>query len=156
MSDLMSSCWNMARESNARSRSRTGTERGPRPLIGTLSARERGMLSPVKRLARHARLVLLGIAIAGCGSPPELDEQLDTLASWTAMVQLATAEHRAHAIPTRYAIQLDDAARKALEETRHTVGAAARSAAAAADDRVIAAVDSLQDAIDQLAAETRW
>jgi hypothetical protein len=110
------------------------------------------MLPSLERLAPHARLAALAIAIAGCGSPPELDKQLDTLASWTATLQLAATEHRSHAITRSYATQLGDAARKALEETQRSIGAAAHSAADSG--RASAAVDSLKGAIDLLAEET--
>jgi hypothetical protein len=110
------------------------------------------MLRLARPPARPVRLILLGLVLAGCGSPPELDKQLDTLASWTATMQLAAAEHRSHAITATAAAQLDDAAHKALDEVQRSLGEAARSRADSG--RAIAAVDSLRDAMRQLEAET--
>ena len=38
---------------------------------------------------RAGALLALGLTAVGCGSPPPLDKQLETLSSWTATMQLA-------------------------------------------------------------------
>jgi hypothetical protein len=100
---------------------------------------------------RAATLTALGI-LAGCGSPPPLDKQLETLSSWTATMQLAREEHGSGAITTTYATQLRDGASSALDETKQTIGQAAHSKADSA--YAAAALDSLRTAIAQLNAET--
>jgi hypothetical protein len=101
---------------------------------------------------RAAALIALGILAAGCGSPPPLDKQLETLASWTATMQLAREEHGSGAITTTYATQLRDGATSALDETRATIGQAAHSKVDSA--YAAAALDSLRTAIAELNAET--
>ena len=97
--------------------------------------------------------LLIVAPCAGCGSGEELSKQLDTLASWTATAQLAVQEHRAGAITTIYATQLDAAATQALTETQQSL---ARTAHDANDSRRAgAALDSLERAIHLLHAETR-
>jgi hypothetical protein len=104
------------------------------------------------RTIRVGTLVALALTAAACGSPPKLDEQLETLSSWTATMQLAREEHGSGAITTTYATQLRDAASSALEETKQTIGQAAHSKvdSSYAD----AALDSLRTAIRMLNAET--
>jgi hypothetical protein len=101
---------------------------------------------------RAATLIALGVLAAGCGSPPPLDKQLETLSSWTATMQLAREEHGSGAITTTYATQLRDGASSALDETKQTIGQAAHSRADSAYAAV--ALDSLRTAIAQLNAET--
>jgi hypothetical protein len=101
---------------------------------------------------RAAALIALGILAAGCGSPPPLDKQLETLSSWTATMQLAREEHGSGAITTTYATQLRDGATSALDETRATIGQAAHSKVDSA--YAAAALDSLRTAIAELNAET--
>jgi hypothetical protein len=100
---------------------------------------------------RVGLLLVLGLS-ASCGSPPELDKQLETLSSWTATMQLAREEHGTGAITTTYATQLRDGALSALEETKRTIGPAAHSKVDSA--YAAAALDSLRTAIRQLGAET--
>ena len=111
------------------------------------------MLQPAS--SRTMRLCLafaaLGVAV-GCGSPPPLDKQLETLASWTATMQLAREEHGSGAITTTYATQLRDGARTALQQSEQAIGQAAHSKVDSS--YAAAALDSLRTAIRQLHAET--
>jgi hypothetical protein len=100
---------------------------------------------------RVGLLLVLGLS-ASCGSLPELDKQLETLSSWTATMHLAREEHGTGAITTTYATQLRDGALSALDETKRTIGPAARSKVDSA--YAAAALDSLRTAIRQLGAET--
>src|SRR4051794_37311081 len=101
----------------------------------------------------RAAALMLGVLAAGCGSPPELNKQLETLSSWTATMQLAREEHGSGAITTTYATQLlRDGASSALDEAKQTIGQAAHSRADSA--YAAAALDSLRTAIEQLNAET--
>jgi len=100
---------------------------------------------------RVGSLLIVGLSAASCGSPPELDKQLETLASWTAAMQLARAEHGAGAITTTYATQLRDGALSALEDTERTIGPSAHSRVDSA--YAATALDSLRTAIRQLGAE---
>jgi hypothetical protein len=102
--------------------------------------------------ARVSALLALGLTAVACGSPPELDKQLETLSSWTATMQLAREEHGSGAITTTYATQLRDGALSALEETKQTIGQAAHSKVDSA--YAATALDSLRTAIRQLDAET--
>jgi hypothetical protein len=102
--------------------------------------------------SRRAALALAGVAITGCGAPPRLDKQLETLSSWTATLELAKERHGAGAISTTYATQLADAARSSLGTTEPQIAQAVHSrvdSSYAAD-----ALDSLRGAIRQLDAET--
>lgn len=101
---------------------------------------------------RVGSLLALGLSTAACGSPPELDKQLETLSSWTATMRLAREEHGAGAITTTYATQLRDGALSTLEETKRTIGQAAHSRVDSA--YAAAALDSLRTAIRALGAET--
>jgi hypothetical protein len=101
---------------------------------------------------RVGSLLAFGLSAAACGSPPELDKQLETLSSWTATMQLAREEHGSGAITTTYATQLRDGALSALEETKRTIGPAAHSKVDSA--YAAAALDSLRTAIRALNAET--
>jgi hypothetical protein len=101
---------------------------------------------------RAATLTALGILAAGCGSPPPLDKQLETLSSWTATMQLAREEHGAGAITTTYVTQLRDGASSALDETKQTIAQVTHSKTDSA--YAAAALDSLRTAIRQLNAET--
>ena len=103
-------------------------------------------------VVRTGASLLLALIGAACGSPPKLDEQLETLSSWTATMQLAREEHGSGAITTTYATQLRDGARSALEETQQTIGQAAHSKVDSS--YAAAALDSLRTAIRQLNAET--
>ena len=96
--------------------------------------------------------LLLAAALTACGSPPELDKQLETLSSWTATMQLAREEHGSGAITTTYATQLRDGAQAALRQTQGTIGQAAHSKVDSS--YAAAALDSLRAAIRQLNAET--
>ena len=101
---------------------------------------------------RLASMLGLSLSATGCGKPPELDKQLETLESWTATMQLAKEEHGSGAITTTYATQLRDAARSALDETGRTIGQSAHSRVDSA--YAATALDSLRGAIRQLEAET--
>jgi hypothetical protein len=103
-------------------------------------------------ISRAAGSLALALTASACGSPPDLDKQLETLSSWTATMQLAREEHGAGAITTTYATQLRDGARSALEETQKTIGPAAHSKVDSS--YAAAALDSLRTAIRQLNAET--
>jgi hypothetical protein len=102
-------------------------------------------------VVRTGASLLLALIAAACGSPPKLDEQLETLSSWTASMQLAREEHGSGAITTTYAMQLRDGARSALEETQQTIGPAAHSKVDSS--YAAAALDSVRTAIRQLDAE---
>ena len=104
------------------------------------------------RTVRVGALVALALSADACGSPPKLDEQLETLSSWTATMQLAREEHGSGAITTTYATQLRDAASSALAETKQTIGQATHSKVDSA--YAAAALDSLRTAIRELNAET--
>jgi hypothetical protein len=106
---------------------------------------------PISAIRAGALLAVTLIAGA-CGSPPEMDKQLETLSSWTATMQLAREEHGAGAITTTYATQLRDAAKTALQQAQGTIGQAARSKVDSS--YAAAALDSLRIAIGQLNAET--
>jgi uncharacterized protein with beta-barrel porin domain len=101
---------------------------------------------------RTGAVLALGLIAGACGSPPELDKQLETLSSWTATMQLAREEHGSGAITTTYATQLRDAALTALQQTRETIGQAAHTKVDSS--YAAAALDSLRTAIRQLNAET--
>jgi hypothetical protein len=103
-------------------------------------------------LLRNAAPLAATLIAGGCGSPPNLDEQLETLASWTATMQLAREEHGSGAITTTYATQLRDGARTALQQSEQAIGQAAHSKVASS--YAAAALDSLRTAIRQLNAET--
>jgi hypothetical protein len=101
---------------------------------------------------RRATTAVLALACTGCGSAPKLDQQLQTLSSWTATLELATERHGAGAISTTYATQLADAARASLQTAEGQIGQAARSRV---DSSYAAnALDSLRGAIRRLDAET--
>lgn len=101
---------------------------------------------------RRVHLALVALLIgAGCGSPPPIDKQLTTLASWTATMQLAKERHGAGAITITYATQLRDRADEAFKQASTTIG---RSARTRTDSTYAAtALDSLRNAIRQLEAE---
>jgi hypothetical protein len=103
-------------------------------------------------LLRNAAPLAATLIAGGCGSPPNLDEQLETLASWTATMQLAREEHGSGAITTTYATQLRDGARTALQQSEQALGQAAHSKVDSS--YAAAALDSLRTAIRQLNAET--
>jgi hypothetical protein len=97
------------------------------------------------------RPFLVGSALAaGCGSPPDLQKQLETVRSWTATTTLAADERRVDAISGRYARGLADAARTARAEAAQSLAAARPSAADRA--RADVALDSLDRAIGRLVA----
>jgi hypothetical protein len=100
---------------------------------------------------RVGSLLVIGLWAAACGSPPELDKQLETLSSWTATMQLAREEHGSGAITTTYATQLRDGALSTLDETNRTIGQAAHTKVDSA--YAAAALDSLRTAIRELDAE---
>jgi hypothetical protein len=100
---------------------------------------------------RHTLLLLAGSAsafAAGCGSPPDLEKQLDTVRSWTATMRLAADERRAHATTAAYTAQLRDRATQALATASHDIDRAARSPADR--DRARTVVDSLDRAVHLL------
>ena len=103
------------------------------------------------RAIRAAALLAATLIAVACGSPPKLDEQLETLSSWTATMQLAREEHGSGAITTTYAAQLRDGARTALQQAGQTIGQAAHSRVDSS--YAAAALDSLRNAIRQLEAE---
>jgi hypothetical protein len=103
-------------------------------------------------LLRNAAPLAATLIAGGCGSPPKLDKQLETLASWTATMQLAREEHGSGAITTTYATQLRDGARTALQQSEQAIGQAAHSKVDSS--YAAAALDSLRTAIRQLNAET--
>jgi hypothetical protein len=109
------------------------------------------MLQPASSRALSARLALVAmVAAVGCGSPP-LDKQLESLASWTATIQLAKEQHGAGAITTTYATELRDQATQALEDETRTIGESAHTRVDSS--YAAAALDSLRGAIRQLDAE---
>ena len=98
-------------------------------------------------------IACIAALLVSCGSTEELSKQLDTLASWTATMQLAVAEHRAGAITTTYATQLGDDARQALDEARQSLPRSEHDSSDA--HRAGAALDSLEHAIGLLDIESR-
>ena len=100
---------------------------------------------------RSALLASGLLAAWACGSPSPLDKQLETMASWTATLQLAKERHGAGAIGATYASQLADAGREALAESNATIARAARTRSDSS--YAAAAIDSLRGAIRQLDAE---
>jgi hypothetical protein len=97
-------------------------------------------------------LLAFGLLVgSGCGSAHGLEEQLDTLASWTATLQLAKERHGAGAITSTYATQLADAGREALARSSGSIEREARSRVDSS--YAAAALDSLRGAIRQLDAE---
>ena len=110
------------------------------------------MLQPARWRACSARLPLVAVIVAvGCGSAPPLDKQLESLASWTATVQLAKEQHGAGAITTTYATELRDQAAQALDEKARTMGESTHTRVDSS--YAAAALDSLRGAIRQLEAE---
>jgi hypothetical protein len=110
------------------------------------------MLQPASLRARAARLALVAVVVAvGCGSPPPLDKQLESLAAWTATIQLAKEQHGAGAITATYATELRDQAAQALEEETRTIGESTQTRVDSS--YAAAALDSLRGAIGQLEAE---
>lgn len=87
----------------------------------------------------------------GCGSPPPLDKQLETLSSWTATMQLAKERHGAGDITITYATQLRDRADEAFQQASTTIGQSAHTQTDSA--YAASALDSLRTAIRQLEAE---
>jgi hypothetical protein len=86
-----------------------------------------------------------------CGGPPDFEKELDTLHSWTASVQLAVDQRRAHATTATYAARLREKAERTLVTQRRTLAAAARSVVDR--ERARSAADSLEGAIRRLNAE---
>jgi hypothetical protein len=110
------------------------------------------MLQPAS--ARTNRLSLTFAALltgVGCGAPPPIDKQLETLASWTATMQLAKERHGAGAITITYATQLRDRADEAFQQASTTIGQSAHTRTDSA--YAAAALDSLRTAIRQLESE---
>lgn len=101
---------------------------------------------------RIGALPALTLIAVGCGSPPELDKQLETLSSWTATMQLAREEHGSGAITTTFATQLRDGAETALQQATQTIGQEAHSKVDSS--YAAASLDSLRTAIRRLSAET--
>jgi hypothetical protein len=135
-------------ESNARSNGMTASP----AQIGTHPAPAAGMLQSARSSAPRARLALVVLFVGvGCGSPPPIDKQLDTLSSWTATLQLAKELHGDGAITATYATQLRDRANEELESTSTTIGRSARTRVDSA--YAVGALDSLRNAIRQLEAE---
>ena len=109
------------------------------------------MLQSASSRVTRARVALLALLVGvGCGSPP-LDKQLETLASWTATMQLAKERHGAGATTVTYATQLRDRADEAVQQASTTIGSAAKTRTDSA--YAAAALDSLRTAIRQLEAE---
>ena len=121
-------------------------------LPGTRHAFSTGMRAVPISAIRIGALLVVTLIVAGCGSPPKLDKQLETLSSWAATMQLARDEHGSGAITTTYATQLRAAARTALQQSERTIGQAAHSKVDSS--YAAAALDSLRTAIRQLNAET--
>ncbi len=110
------------------------------------------MLQPASTRITHLYLALTVLLVGGgCGSPPPLDKQLETLASWTATMQLAKERHGAGAITITYATQLRDRADEAFQQASTTIGQSAQTHSDSA--YAAAALDSLRTAIRQLEAE---
>lgn len=110
------------------------------------------MLQSARSSASRARLALvLLFAAVGCGSPPPIDKQLETLGSWTATLHLAKELHGDGAITATYATQLRDRAGEELQNASTTIGKSARTRADSA--YASGALDSLRNAIRQLEAE---
>jgi len=103
------------------------------------------------RATRISLTLVVSLVAAGCGSPPPLDKQLETLESWTATMQLAKERHGAGAITVTYATQLRDGADEAFQQASTSIGSSARTRADSA--YAAAALDSLRNAIRQLEAE---
>ncbi|MDB4884296.1 MAG: hypothetical protein JWL95_3062 [Gemmatimonadetes bacterium] len=91
------------------------------------------------------------VALAACGSREDLTKQLDTVVSWTATMQLTTAEHRSGALTTTYVTQLGEEAKQALAEARQSLPEFAHDSSDAR--RAAAALGSLDRAIHALEAE---
>jgi hypothetical protein len=90
---------------------------------------------------------VLVLALVACGGAPELDKELDTVRSWTASVELASAELRTGAVTRRYGEQIRDRAAAALATSRTDLAVAADS------PRVRSATDSLDAALRSFGAE---
>jgi hypothetical protein len=103
------------------------------------------------RATRIGLTLVASLVATGCGSPPPLDEQLETLGSWTATMQLAKERHGAGAITYTYATQLRDKADEAFQQASATIGRSARTHTDSA--YAATALDSLRTAIRQLEAE---
>ena len=104
---------------------------------------------PARALVSSWLLPLAGLT--GCGGTSDPQRELDTVASWTATIQLAVDEHRAGAISSTYAQQLERAANDALANARRDVIVHARDSASAR--RARAPLDSLARAIHVLHAD---
>jgi len=110
------------------------------------------MIRAARTRTTRARLALLALLVGGgCGSPPPLDKQLETLSSWTATMQLAKERHGAGAITNTYATQLRDKADAAFRQASTTIERSARTRTDSA--YAATALDSLRTAIRQLEAE---
>ena len=97
--------------------------------------------------------LLLVAGATSCSSANDLDKQLDTVASWTATLQLASAELRGHVVSNVYVAQLGDEAREARADASKSLPTAEHDARDR--QRAAAAVDSLDRAIATLDAEAR-
>ena len=97
--------------------------------------------------------VAAALPLIACSPTPDLDKQLDTVSSWTATMQLASAEYRQRSISATYVAEMVDAAREASADSRKSLPEVEH------DDRdrrrAAAAVDSLDRAIAALDAESR-
>ena len=96
----------------------------------------------------------MALALAGqvaCGSSPDLDQELSTVHSWTATVNLASDHERSGAISRRLASQVHDRAVEARAEEAATLADLARSGTER--QRAEAALDSLDAAMRGLGAQ---
>jgi hypothetical protein len=91
------------------------------------------------------------VALAACGSREDLTKRLDTVASWTATMQLTRAEHRSGALTTAYVTQLGDEAKQALTNARHSLPKLEHDSSD--ERRAAVALDSLDRVIHALEAE---
>lgn len=69
-------------------------------------------------MRRRTLATIMLLLVSACGGPPPVDEQLDTLRSWTATAALATEERALGAINRAVVAQLHERATKALEDTQ--------------------------------------
>jgi hypothetical protein len=102
----------------------------------------------------HWRFAIMPVALAGvvgCGSSPDLDQELSTVHSWTATARLASSDERSGAISHRLAVQVHDRATEARREAATMLADLARSATER--PRAQAALDSLDAAMRGLGAQ---
>ena len=97
-------------------------------------------------MRQHLMFVPMLLLVSACGGPPPVDEQLDTLRSWTATATLATEERARGAINRAVVVQLHDRGQEALQQSQGQLPRDSTSAVV---------IDSLRHALSRLDEASR-